>query len=97
MEGTLVITLGNLTFLIHAWITDKKHKYLHMISSAFILFGVLLLWMLSSLGCFMPDEEWWCLAAIAPYPLGWLMQCPILIVERNNKRKIRVKPGTPTS
>ena len=51
-----------------------------------MVFGVIFLFYLSSLGGFPPLSWWWGIL-ILPYPIGWLMLVTTLIVRAINPKK----------
>ena len=75
LEGSILIALGSIllaavTYFYH----DPQHKG-YRIAALLILFGVVALWILSSLGGFGGDSSlspYWGLFML-PYPIGWLM------------------------
>jgi hypothetical protein len=79
MELSVIIATGALLTSLAAYLRLDPQKKLFYITSSMIIFGVTMLWIVSSMGGFNPQKEWWWLVILAPYPLGWLIQVGLLI------------------
>ena len=82
MEGSILIALGSLILAATTFLfKDPQHIYFR-IAAGLILFGVMGLWVLSSLGGLGGDSGnsyWWGLF-ILPYPLGWIMTLFLFLI-----------------
>jgi len=87
MEGSLVIAGGSILIALSSFMTNDRYRNLFMTTAAMILIGVSCLWYISSLGGFDPKLEWWWIAMILPYPLGWLITIITLIIRAVKRLK----------
>jgi hypothetical protein len=81
MEGSVVIAAGTFLAALSAFRSQDRHKTAFVWISAAVIFGVIMLFWLSSLGGFggTSDLSWWWGTLILPYPLGWLAAMGLLI------------------
>ncbi|WP_445383485.1 hypothetical protein [Robiginitalea sp. IMCC43444] len=82
MEGSILIAVGSLMLAFTTYLfKDPQHPYFRA-AAVLILFGVLSLWILSSMGGFGGDSDnpyWWGLF-ILPYPLGWILTLFLFLI-----------------
>ncbi len=89
LEGSLLIAAGAVLLAAISRMRKDIGSGRILVAAAMIVFGVAAMWYVSSLGGFDPKTDWWWLAAIFPYPAGWLMMLFLLL-----QRKFRKKPIT---
>jgi len=89
LEGSLVILSGSALVALTTYLLNDSYKKIFLISSLMILFGVIFMYYLSSLGGFGGKStlsRWWALL-IFPYPIGWLISIAALVVKSFKKNK----------
>jgi hypothetical protein len=79
MEGSIVIALASVLLGFTAFKLHDRHRFIFMGLSISICLGVICLWWVSALGGFVPSKEWWWIAAIVPYPAGWLSFVALMV------------------
>lgn len=75
LEGSILILAGSILLAIVSHLfRDPQHKW-YRTAAILILFGVLALWILSTLGGFggKSDLSYGWGVLILPYPIGWLL------------------------
>jgi hypothetical protein len=89
MEGSVVIAFGSVLIALSTYLTHDRHWKIFLLSLIMILFGVIFLFYLSSLGGFggTATLSWWWGTLILPYPVGWLISIVILIIRAVKKTK----------
>lgn len=89
MEGSVVIGLGAALLAWHAYLQQNRAKVLYLMSASMIVWGVIRLFGLSTMGGFGGTSSlsvWWGLLII-PYPAGWLMLMVLLASQFSTRKK----------
>lgn len=89
LEGSLVILSGSALVALTTYLLNDSYKRIFLISSVLILFGVIFMYYLSSLGGFGGKStlsRWWGIL-ILPYPIGWLISIVVLVIKSFKKPK----------
>lgn len=90
LEGSGVIAFGSILLAgVTRW-THDRHRNVFLAMALLILFGVIFLFYLSSLGGFGGDSRlsWWWGLLILPYPVAWLITIITLISRAVKKPKL---------
>ncbi len=82
LEGAVVIVIGTISLTWSAYLNHDRHWRIFMTACAMIIWGVIFLFYLSSLGGFGGNSplSWWWGLLILPYPIGWLITITTLII-----------------
>lgn len=82
LEGAVIITIGIISLAWSSYLNHDRHWRIFMTTCAMIIWGVIFLFYLSSLGGFGDNSSfsWWWGILILPYPIGWITTMTILII-----------------
>jgi len=82
LEGSVVIVIGIISLAWSAYLVHDRHWRIFMAACAMIIWGVIFLFYLSSLGGFGDKStlSWWWGILILPYPIGWLITMTTLVI-----------------
>jgi hypothetical protein len=89
LEGSIAIGIGSALLVVTTYVKHDRHWRIFLSSFVIIIFGIIFMFYLSSLGGFGGTSTlswWWCIL-IAPYPLGWLITIITLILRTIKKIK----------
>ncbi len=89
LEGSVVIAIGSVLMAITTLLLNDRHRKIFLASSVLIVWGVILMNYLSSLGGFGGESalSWWWAILILPYPAGWIITVITLIVRLIHNRR----------
>lgn len=91
LEGSVLVVAGSAAVTFSAFINKDTYFKIFLVSFIMIVFGVLFLFYLSSLGGFggRSSLSWWWGLLIFPYPAGWLLMITTIILKTFRKNKIQ--------